>query len=996
MSLDVSPNGRTIIFDLLGDLYTVPIGGGKATRFTSGTRWDAAPHYSPDGSLILFASDASGSDQLWTIPSGGGTPTQVTREGHFQYLQPTWDPTGTFVFAVRQERPFKAAPFVMYHVTGGDGTVVSDTGAMGLVASPDGRWLYYVTSISESNTLAGRIVRVDRRSGDKVTVGSGYEQLRRPALSRDGRWLSFGATIDAKPRLVVRNLENGRERVVYTGLDYPAAWGGDDLDALPGYAFTPDGESIIFAANGKIRRVSVTTGQATVIPFTADIDLTVTARVTATHPLADGPFSPKVLFWVQRLGADQLLLHAAGKVYRYDIAAHRATPFAPTDGLQYAPALSPDGTTVIYVDWTDAGGGRLMRAPAAGGTGTPLPVRPGRYGSVAWSPDGTKLVVAEQRLEPDGFTELGYELHWLDANRPDGLHSIVSVPPRNGWRKPGQRPTFDTAGERVWYLDLRGSAGLELCSVDLTGGDRRCVARVAAADAVSPSPDGRWVAFTERQNTYLAPLPPLGSEPITVSAEGGAVPARLLTTQGDFFSWHHQGRKLIWNWGQTVYELDVAGLDLGGKMAVDTTIVSFELPRSVGAGQVLLRNARIVTMKGDEVIERGDLLIANGRIKAVGPSGRVSAAPGTTSFDLSGKTVIPGFIDLHAHYILDGSQWQGDLRSQQDPYMLANLAYGVTTWRDPSVGSQTLFSLAEMIEAGTTTGPRIHGTGDIFIQYEQLCCGVPRDLDDARRIVRNQKALGATSVKDHTVPRRDQVQWIIQASRELGMQVVEDPARGPRREIRPLMDGATSLEHAYSALPIKQDVIGLLARTGAFWVPTLVVNPFEQYFITTMKPHDDAKLRRFVPHARLDAEIHSHDRMFMAHEVPVWFGEAVRDVIRGGGKVGMGSHGQVQGLGAHWELWAMASGGLTPLEAIRTATITAAELMGMDADIGSLEPGKLADLMVLDRNPLVDLHNTNSIRYVMKAGTLWNGDTMDEAWPLKRTRPAGWWEGTHP
>ena len=183
-------------------------------------------------------------------------------------------------------------------------------------------------------------------------------------------------------------------------------------------------------------------------------------------------------------------------------------------------------------------------------------------------------------------------------------------------------------------------------------------------------------------------------------------------------------------------------------------------------------------------------------------------------------------------------------------------------------------------------------------------------------------------------------------------------------------------------------------RTTMTWVndPTLVVAPFEPYFITEMNPHDDAKLRRFVPHTRLDAEIHDHNRRFMPHEVPTVYAEPLRDIVRAGGKVGMGSHGQLQGLGSHWEVWAMASGGLTPLEAIRTATITAAEAMGMEDDIGSIEAGKLADLMVLDRNPLVDLKNTNSIRYVMKAGTLWNGDTMDEVWPTKRTRPRGIWE----
>ncbi|MFN8669090.1 MAG: amidohydrolase family protein [Gemmatimonadaceae bacterium] len=989
ISLDVSPDGKTIVFDLLGDLYTIPITGGKATRLTSGTRWDAMPRYSPNGATILFDSDPSGSDQLWTMPAAGGTPTRVTAEGTYHHLQGAWDPSGSYVFALRQTRPFQPSDVVMVHVAGGTGTPVADTGAVSLVASADGRWLYHAYLLGEGATKSA-IVRIDRRTGERLAFVTGYEDLRRPMPSPDGRWLAFAATIDAQPRLVVRNLESGADKVLYTGLDYPPGWGGDDLDELPGYAFTPDGASLVFAANGKMHRVAIATGVDTPIPFSVDVDLTVTERIATRHRLDDGAFSPKVLRWVQRIDASRFVVQAAGKLYRYDASTRQAAPVVPGTSLQYAPAVSPDGGSVAWVDWTDATSGRVMIAPAAGGVSRALGIRAGRYQGVSWSPDGKKLVLAEQRLEPDAVTEQGYVIHWVDVASADRLHTIVSIPTRGGWRKPSQRPTWNSTGDRIYYIDA--SAGTTLCSIALDGADRRCHARFKNADEIVPSPDGTWVAFGEMQNAYLAPLPSIGNTPVDINVEGGPVPTLVLGPRGDFFYWRNGGRQLQWSWANDVYEVDLAAVATGQKAHPATTTIALTIPRAIPKGDLVLRNARIITMKGDDVLASGDLVVSNGRIAAVGPAGSVRAPAGATSLDMTGKTIVPGFIDLHAHYIIDGAQMQGDLHQEQVAHLVTNLAYGITTWRDPSIGSRTLFALGEMVEAGTTIGPRLHGTGDIFIKYDPICCGYPKSLDDARRIVRNQKLLGATSIKEHTVPRRDHVQWIIQASREEGLQVVEDPARGPRRELRPLMDGATSLEHAYSALPMKDDVVQLFARTGTFYVPTLVVNPMESFFVTTMSPHDDAKLRRFQPHARIDAELHAHNRMFMPHEVPTWYAEPLKAIVRAGGKVGMGSHGQLQGLGAHWEMWAMASAGLTPMETLRAATATAAEVMGMQDDIGSLEVGKLADLLVLDRDPLADLKNTTSIRYVMKAGTLWNAETMDEVWPVTRVRAKGLWE----
>ena len=120
--------------------------------------------------------------------------------------------------------------------------------------------------------------------------------------------------------------------------------------------------------------------------------------------------------------------------------------------------------------------------------------------------------------------------------------------------------------------------------------------------------------------------------------------------------------------------------------------------------------------------------------------------------------------------------------------------------------------------------------------------------------------------------------------------------------------------------------------------------------------------------------------------------KTVKDFVRAGGKAQLGAHGQLQGLGAHWELWMLQQGGLTPLEALRAATLHGAQYLGLDGDLGSIEPGKLADFVVLDKNPLEDIRNSTSIRYVMANGRLYSADNMDEVYPEQKPRPPFFWE----
>jgi imidazolonepropionase-like amidohydrolase len=208
-------------------------------------------------------------------------------------------------------------------------------------------------------------------------------------------------------------------------------------------------------------------------------------------------------------------------------------------------------------------------------------------------------------------------------------------------------------------------------------------------------------------------------------------------------------------------------------------------------------------------------------------------------------------------------------------------------------------------------------------------------------------------------------------------------------------------EHSLPIQPLYKDVTEFVARTKTFYTPTTLVAygaPWtENLFFETTDVHGDEKLRKFIPHELLDTMVRRRRQWFTAEEYGnKGIAKGVADVVKAGGRAGVGSHGQMQGLGYHWELWSIHSGGLTSLEALRVATAFGAEAIGMLQDVGSLEPGKLADLVVLDKDPLEDIRNTNTIRYVMKNGEVFDGNSLDRVWPNPKKLEKQWWQGTDP
>ncbi|MDH3223927.1 MAG: amidohydrolase family protein, partial [Gemmatimonadota bacterium] len=385
----------------------------------------------------------------------------------------------------------------------------------------------------------------------------------------------------------------------------------------------------------------------------------------------------------------------------------------------------------------------------------------------------------------------------------------------------------------------------------------------------------------------------------------------------------------------------------------------------------------------------------------VGPSAPDSLTGGAEVVDVSGTTLIPGFVDTHYH-----AQWLvPEIHPRQAWQYLSNLAYGVTTTRDPQTATTDILSYQDRVDIGEMVGPRIFSTGPGVFIGENI-----QSAEHAETVLKRYSEYYDTkTLKMYMSGNRQQRQWIIQAAKKLELMPTTEGGLDFKLNLTHAIDGYPGIEHALPIAPIYSDVVELFKASQTTNSPTLLVSyggPFgEGYFYAREEVHDNPKMRRFSPEASLDARTRRRGQgagpgpagwalpeeyVFPKH------GEFVKALVEDSARAGVGSHGQLQGLGYHWELWAMASGGLSNHDALRVATIYGAEAIGFGKQIGTVEAGKLADILVLEDDPLEDLRNTTSLRFVMKNGRLYDADTLDETWPRQRPFPEQPWQNLGP
>ena len=1062
ISLDVSPDGQTIIFELLGDLYTMPMAGGEATPIVTGMGFQTQPTYSPDGSQIAFISDQDGAENLYMANADGTKVKKLSKAGGTgDMMSPEWSADGNYVFVSVLPGGIGANEIWMYHKLGGSGIQLTNStpsgpttpgnrrpNAQGVSATSDGRYLYYAGKMGgfsyNMQSFDWQVMRRDLQEGTTDVVATAYGGAIRPRVSPNGELLVYGTRYESQTGLRVRNLTTGEDR----WLAYPITRDDQESratrDLLPAYSFTPDGEAVVINSGGKIERIALADGAREVIPFTAKVDLDIGPNLINQDKDPEGPV---VVRMAQHPAlspeGDTVLFSALGELYTMrleDGATPRKIDRAGQGAFQ--PSWSRDGRYITFITW-EAGGGHVWRM-RANGRGRPerITQRAGYFADPHFTADGDTIVAIRMSN------------HEFNQTSP-GQRDLVAIDVDSGDTRtilPGTSFGSVHMGDADDRVYLYG--GGTLFSVRLDGTDRRDHLSVrgkgfyASAGPVPArdmrlSPDGRYALARSQEQLQLVTVPPHGRTAVTVNLSGPSVPLKTLSDYGvDYFGFSDDSQTVFWSSGSTIYTQALADVEWvkpekeeepesedteADEEATEETAdaeeqaeeavedaaadeqaeeeaeeeekdylefqARVEVPRDNPEGVILLSGATVLTMGPEGTIENADVLVENGKFVAVGAKGSLDVSSDAEVRDMSGKFITPGFVDSHGHW----RNWSRNevIENHFWPF-IANVAYGVTSGLDVQTSTTDIFAYQDMVEAGRMIGMRAWSTGPGV--FSDTAIG---SKEDAVKVLKRYKEHYRTkNIKAYITGNRKTRHFIVEAAKEVGIMPTTEGGLDTKLNLTHMVDGFAGNEHNLPIYPLYKDIVELASQTGIGYTPTLLVTyggPWgENYFFTNMNPHDDEKVNHFMPHdviaARTNRAPWFRDEEYSFTKVA----DSAIDIQRAGGKVGVGSHGQFQGLGYHWELWALGSGKATPMEALKAATIDGAHIIGHGQEVGSIEPGKFADLVILNSDPREDLKNTADIHRVMMNGRLYNDDTMDQLWPLQQELPKLWFHDQGP
>lgn len=1012
MNLDVSPDGKTIVFDLLGDIYTMPISGGKATPIREGLAYEVQPRFSPDGKYISFTSDLGGGDNIWVMTADGKEAKAITNESFRLLNNAVWTPDGKSIIAKKHftsTRSIGAGEMWQYTFSGKNGLQLTkrknaQQDVNDPSVSPDGRYLYYDEDVypggffqynKDPNKQIYVINRYDLKTGKTERLSGGPGGAARPVISRDGKKLAFIKRVRTKSVLYIHDIETGAETPIYFDLskDQQEAWA--IYGVYPNFNWMPNNKEIVIWSNGKINKINVDTKKVTNIPFTINHKRKLAKTHRVKRKVFSETFTSKMIKHLKTSpDGKSVVFTALGYIYKKDLPNGTPKRLTNLSDFEAEPNFSKDGKKIVFVTWDDENLGSIHQINFDGSGLKKLTSEKGIYRMPSYNKEGTKVTYKKE----SGNGDQGF-----DFTKKTGLFVLdIQTNKTKKIAKSGDYPEFSAGGNRIFFQTggtFFGSLTKRLKSVNLKGKDERTHFKSKLANRIAPSPDNNWIAIIHLHKVYMAPFVKNGKE-INLNVKSGSFKVDPLSKEaGINIHWAADNSKIHWTLGDEYFTKSIVDntknpfkstnlhTDKDASIKIGLTAKS-----DVPTGRIAFTNARIITMENDKVIENGTIVIHQNKIERIGTSVRIPSD--AKVYNMKGKTIMPGIVDAHAHI----GAFRNGLSTQKHWQFYANLAFGVTTAHDPSVNTEGAFTLKELQRTGKTVGPRMFSTGFILYGAEGDFKAVVNNLDDARFALKRTKAFGARSVKSYNQPRREQRQQIMQAARELGINVVPEGGSTFFANMSMIFDGHTGIEHNIPVAPLYNDVLTLWKNSTTGYTPTLVVNyagmSGEYYWYQKHNVWENKTLLKYTPRHVIDGRAR-HRTMVPMEEYEnghILTSKSVTALAKLGVKANVGAHGQLQGLAAHWETWMLRQGGMSNLEALKAATINGAHYLGMDNEIGSLKKGKLADLIILDKNPLENIENSNSVIYTMVNGRLFDVSTMNEIGNHPKKRTKFYWE----